>query len=211
MRVIFFLKILKIEFKFTKCKEKLENIFFFWDNCIKKCYYKFSLLRREYLLSAVNGLTNSPTILHIIQREFLNLICLGRDQLVSQRICRSDLNIVSVRLPCYFSKGSLKENFLDIYIATSFRVDNKFNNISAMRVIFFRKSSKFNVKLENAKKKLEKVFRFWHNCIWKCSNKLPLLGREHLSSVVNRLTGSRKILDIAERSFFQLNCLHRDQ
>ena len=69
MRVILFLEMFKIESKFTKWKKKLENIFRFWDNCIWICCYKLSLLRREYLLSAVNKVTNSQ-IFHITQRDF---------------------------------------------------------------------------------------------------------------------------------------------
>ena len=60
--------------------KKSENIFRFWDNCIWKCYYKLSLLRREYLLSVVNGLTNSAKIFSITQRDFFKLNTLNRDQ-----------------------------------------------------------------------------------------------------------------------------------
>ena len=73
MRVIFFLKKFKIESSLGNAKENRDNIFRFLDNCIWKCCYRLSLLRREYLLSAVNGLTNSPKILHITQRDFFNL------------------------------------------------------------------------------------------------------------------------------------------
>ena len=61
-------------------KKKLENIFGFWDNCLQKWVNKLHLLKREYLLSAVNGLTNSPEILHITQRDFFNLKFLHRDE-----------------------------------------------------------------------------------------------------------------------------------
>ena len=64
-----------------KKKEKnSENTFPFLDNCILKCCIKFPLLRRQYLSSAVNGLTNSPKILYITQRDFLNLNILRIDQ-----------------------------------------------------------------------------------------------------------------------------------
>ena len=69
IRVIFFWKMFEIKYKFRKYKKKLKKYFRFWDNCIWKCYYKLSLLRRDYLLSAVNGFTNSPKILHITQRD----------------------------------------------------------------------------------------------------------------------------------------------
>ena len=60
----------KIESKFRKWKKKSENIFRFWDNCIWKFCYKLYLVRKEYLLSAVSWLKNSPKILHIPQRDF---------------------------------------------------------------------------------------------------------------------------------------------
>ena len=76
----FFLKMFKIEYKFRKWKKKLENVFGFWDHCIWKCCYKLSLFRREYLLSAVNWLTNSSKIFFITLRHFFNLNCVRRDQ-----------------------------------------------------------------------------------------------------------------------------------
>ena len=64
MRLIFFLKMFKTESRFQKCK-KTEKIFFcLWDNCIWKCGNKLYLLRRQYLSSAVNVLTNGPNIFH---------------------------------------------------------------------------------------------------------------------------------------------------
>ena len=61
------------------------------------------------------------------------------------------------------------------------------------------------------KKKSEKVFCFWDNCIWRCSKKLSLLKREYLSLGINGLTNTRNILKVTERDFFQLNSLHTDQ
>ena len=60
-------------------KKKLQIIFNLLDNCIPKSGYKLCLIRREYLLSAHNGLKNSPKILYISQRNFLNLNCNHRD------------------------------------------------------------------------------------------------------------------------------------
>ena len=62
-------------------QKKFEKyIFFFSDNCIRRCCYKLSLFRREYLLSAVNVLTNSPKILRITKGDFFQLNCLQIDQ-----------------------------------------------------------------------------------------------------------------------------------
>ena len=205
----FFWKCSKLNRKLENWKRNWDNIFCFWENSIRKCWNKFPLLRREYFLSALNGLTKCPKILHITQRDFFNLNCLQRDRWIWQRCCRSAFNSFSLRLPCHLSKGPLKRDFLDIYLTTSFGVHN-FKNASAMRVIFFLEMFKIESKFRKGKKKLENIFRFWDNCIWKCCYKLPLLRRWCLSSAVNGWRNRAKILHIIQRDFFNRNCLHRD-
>ena len=61
--------------------------------------------------------------------------------------------------PFTMSKGYLKREFLDIYQTTSFRV-RKFENTSAMRVIYFLKMFKVESKLRKLKKKFRKYFLF---------------------------------------------------
>ena len=78
----FFGKSSKLNLNLENVKKKLENIFRFLDNCISKYCNKFPLLRRENLMSPKNGLTNSPKILDITQRDFFNLNCVPRDQQV---------------------------------------------------------------------------------------------------------------------------------
>ena len=56
---------------------------------------------------------------------------------------------------------------------------------------FFRKISRFDLNLENAKKNSKNIFRFWDNCIWKCSYKVPLLRTEYLLFAAN---GLKKVL-----------------
>ena len=119
-----------------KKKKKSENIFPYWDNWIWKRCYKLSLLRKKYLLSAVNWLTNSLKILHITQRDFFNPNFFHRDQKIWSTYCRSALNSISATLRCYFSKGPLKRDFLDIYLNTFFGAC-KFKNTSGRRIIFF--------------------------------------------------------------------------
>ena len=46
---------------------------FFWDNCIWIGWVKLSLLRREFLSSAVNVLTSSPKIFNIWLREVFRI------------------------------------------------------------------------------------------------------------------------------------------
>ena len=55
MRVSFFLRISELNRNLQKAKKNWENIFCLWDKYIWKFCYKLSLLRTEYLLSAVNG------------------------------------------------------------------------------------------------------------------------------------------------------------
>ena len=113
-------------------------------------------------------------------------------------------------LPCCFSKGPLKRDFLDIYLTMFFGVCN-FVNASAMMVIFLWKCSKINLVLQIAETNSENVFCFWDNCIWIRCLKLSLLRRKLLSSGVNMLTNILKTLHISNRGFFQVNCLHIDQ
>ena len=57
-----FCKFSKLNLNLRKAKKNWTNIFCFWDNCIWKYCYEWSLLRTEYLLSAVNGLPKSSEI-----------------------------------------------------------------------------------------------------------------------------------------------------
>ena len=55
------------------------------------------------------------------------------------------------------------------------------------------------------RKNSEKYFYFWDNYIWIGCVELSLLRTEYLSSVVNVLTNSLKILYITYRDSLQLN------
>ena len=70
---------------------------------------------------------------------------------------------------------------------------------------FFRKISRFDLNLENARKNSKNIFRFWDNCIWKCCYKVPLLRTEYLLFAANGLKKSPKILHIFQRHIFNLN------
>ena len=76
---------------------------------------------------------------------------------------------------------------------------------------FSPKCTKFNVELKNAEKYSEKVFCFWDNSLWIGCVKLSLLRREYLSSAVNVLTNSLKILHSTNLDFSQLNYVQIDQ
>ena len=68
MRVLFFLQMLKILYRFQKCKKKLRKAFYFFDNWVWIGCVKLSLLR-EYLSPAVNAGTTGSKIFHISKRD----------------------------------------------------------------------------------------------------------------------------------------------
>ena len=116
----------------------------------------------------------------------------------------------SACLPYCLWRGSLKQDFLDIYLTTYFGVRH-FRSTETMRVIFFWECSNFNVELKNLKSNSEKWFCFWDKCIWIRCIKLPVLRKEYLSFSVNVLTNSLKISYLTKSDYFQLNYLHSDQ
>ena len=136
-------------------EKKLQTLFCFWDNCIWKCCCNLSLIRREYLLLALNGLRNSPKILHITKKHFFPTEFRSQG-LIWKSCCGSHFNSVSARLPCYLSKGPLKQDFLDFYLTTLFGV-GKLKNTSVMRgSSFFLKMFKMKSKFRKWKKELPK-------------------------------------------------------
>ena len=57
-----------------------EKAFRFFDNCVRIYCAKLSLLRREYLSSAVNVLTTSYKALRLTKTDFFRLNYLPNDQ-----------------------------------------------------------------------------------------------------------------------------------
>ena len=55
---------------FKKAGKNSEEVFCFWDNSIWIGFFKLSLLRREYIWSAINVLTNRLRILHSTNTDF---------------------------------------------------------------------------------------------------------------------------------------------
>ena len=76
----FFWKCSKFKLDFKNAQKNSEKVFSFPDYCIWIGCVKLSLLRREYLPSALSVLGNSLDILHITNRNFLKVNCLHRDQ-----------------------------------------------------------------------------------------------------------------------------------
>ena len=80
MRVIFSLKMFKIEWRFQNWGEKLRESLSFWDNSISIGSLKFHLLSREYLSWEVNVLTKSLKILQRTNVGFFQLNYVQCDQ-----------------------------------------------------------------------------------------------------------------------------------
>ena len=76
---------------------------------------------------------------------------------------------------------------------------------------FFRKCWKFNVDFRNEEKNCEKLFSFSDNSLWIGCFTLSLLRREDLSSGVDLLPNSLKILHRTKIDFLQLNYFNIDQ
>ena len=98
-------------------------------------------------------------------------------------------------------KGVTKRKLSDIQVTTLFGVNN-FQNIWAMKVIFFFKMEKTLCRFGNAKEIWENIFGFGDNCIWTCSENWTLLRGEFMWSAVNMLPNSPKIPDLTKRDFF---------
>ena len=118
MRIIFFLKCLKLKIDFRNVGINWGNAFCFWDNCIWIGTFKLSLLRTRYFCTAANVLTSSTKIFHVNKRDFFQHNFLASDQLIWERCCNAGFNSAWVRLPCCLSKGPLKQHFLDVYLTT---------------------------------------------------------------------------------------------
>ena len=62
-------------------QKKIEKMLFFLrDNCIGIGCVKLFQVRREYLPSALSVLGNSIEILHVTNRDFLQVNCVHSDQ-----------------------------------------------------------------------------------------------------------------------------------
>ena len=67
----FFLENLHVHLK--KAIKNQEKGFRFWENRVCSFFWKFYILRRKYLYSAVNMLTNIPKISDLTKSDFFQL------------------------------------------------------------------------------------------------------------------------------------------
>ena len=79
-----------------------------------------------------------------------------------------------------------------------------------MKDIFLSKSSKFNPDFKNKEQNREHFFLSYIVASELIMLKLSLLRREYLSSAVNVLTNSLKVLHIAKKYFIYFNYLQSD-
>ena len=135
----------------------MREILRFWDNCIWIGIIKLSLLGTGNFQSAANVLTNSAKIFNVNKRDFFQLIWLGSAQWTWKRRFDEDLNRAWARLLCCFSKGSQKQNFLDIYL-TTFTESVISEMEKAIRVIFFFRTFKISARFEKCSRKCWKSF-----------------------------------------------------
>ena len=76
----FFWKCSKFKVDFENLRKNPEKAFCFWDNYVRNGCVKLSVLRGEYLSSAVNVLTNSYKSLRLTKTDFFWLNYLPNDQ-----------------------------------------------------------------------------------------------------------------------------------
>ena len=163
MRVIFFLKMFKIESKFTKCKKKknkkkIEKIFFVSHIIESKNVQQIASLKKIIPLIGSQWVEKqSYHFAYRSERRFkpalywqvsINIVKVPS---FSFEQCFSQFTMILV-------EGPLKRDCLDIYRTMSFGL-RKFINTSAMKVIHFLKMFKIECKFTKWKNK------FW-NCFW---------------------------------------------
>ena len=115
---LFFFKCSKFKVDFTDPERNGDNVCCFFDNSICIGCVILSLLGGEYLSSTVSVLTNSRKILYSTKRGYFQLNYLHSVHKMSQRCCHPDCSCVLTRWPCCLLKGTLKEDFLDVYLIT---------------------------------------------------------------------------------------------
>ena len=185
MRGISVSKRSKFKLDFKNGAKSWENVFSFSDNCIWIGIVILSLLRTGYFWLAANLLT----------RNFWY---------------DADFNSAWTLLPCWLSKGPLKQDFSDIYLSTF--LDSVISEIQKLwGSTFFSRCVKFNLDFRNTAKNWAKNFCYLDNCIWIGIVKLCHLRTGYFSSAANVLTSSPKIWHVNKRDFFQLNFLGSDR
>ena len=157
MRVNLYSKILKFNVYFKNSAKNWEKLFCFSDNCIWIGNIKLFLLTTGHYSSVANMLTSSPKIWDVNKRDFFEHYFLASDQSRWYKWRDVDLKIASALLPCCFSKGHLKRDFLEIYLST-FSESVILETQKLWGSSLFPKYSKFNLDFKIAAKNTVKTF-----------------------------------------------------
>ena len=99
-------------------------------------------------------------------------------------------------------------------VLTKFFTVNKFGNTVAVTTIFSSKTLKVSCRFKKWKKNWEKVFYFLYfldNCIWNGSGKFSQSWTRYISSAVNVVTKTPKILPSTRGDIFQISVHDNDE
>ena len=114
----FFWKCSKFKVDSTDPERNGDKVCCFCDNSVCIGCVILSLLGGEYFSSTVSVLTNSRKIFYSTKRGYFQLNYLHCVHKMSQRCCHPDCTCVLTRWPCCLSKGTLKQEFLDVCLIT---------------------------------------------------------------------------------------------
>ena len=136
---IFFLRKIKIWWRFNKRNTKLRRKFFpFYSNSVSIGNSKFSQSQTGYLSSVANVLTNTPKISNFHKRNIFQLILFQSDCKIWNKCSHAGFTSVWHPLTRWLSKEVLKRCFLESDLTKSLAVCN-FGNTLAITIIFFSK------------------------------------------------------------------------
>ena len=134
----FFSKSCKFHAHFRNAIKNPERVFRFLDNSIWSCCGKLCIFRQEYLSSGVNVLANSLQIYDHSKAVFFQLTLPGTHGEKGWKWCLPTFSGVWNPLTRWLPNGLLKQDLLDVLVATSFR-NNNFGNKEVRTLILFFK------------------------------------------------------------------------
>ena len=114
IRLLFVSKCFKFYVGFKDAKTISQKVFHFLDNCVRIGSQKLSVLWLEYLLSVINGSTNSLKISDQTKTDVFQLSLPQNEEKIKEKCCRADFDSVTDPLTHCLAKGLLKQDLLDI-------------------------------------------------------------------------------------------------
>ena len=134
----FFAECCKFHEQFGEAIKNPRNVFSSWDKSVWSCCQKICILRREYLSSGLNVLTNSLKISNVTKADFFQLNLSRIHGKIEKYWCGANFGSVSNPLTRWFRKSALKQDLLDGLVNFSFRCDNFSNNKARILFFFFQ-------------------------------------------------------------------------